>query len=185
LVVAEKSTSLIDTYIVDSDGVATGPTTHSSSGATPFGFDFDKKGQLIVSEAHGGPLGTSAVSSYALSNTGDFSTLSGSIPTTHGAACWLVVTGNSRYAYTANTPSGTISSYAIASDGEITLLQPVAANTGAGNLDLALTSNSGFLSNFINASHTIEGFNVHSDGSLTLVDTVTGVPAGADGLAAN
>jgi hypothetical protein len=48
-----------------------------------------------------------------------------------------------------------------------------------------LTSNGGFLYNFINASHTIEGFNVHSDGSLTLVDTVTGVPAGADGLAAN
>ena len=185
LVVTEKSTSLIDTYTVDSDGVATGPTTHPSNGATPFGFDFDKKGQLIVSEAHGGPSGTSAVSSYTLSNTGDLSTLSGSIPTTQGAACWLVVTGNSRYAYTANTPSGTISSYAIASDGEITLLQPVAANTGAGNLDLALTSNSGFLSNFINASHTIEGFNVHSDGSLTLVDTVTGVPAGADGLAAN
>jgi 6-phosphogluconolactonase (cycloisomerase 2 family) len=185
LVVAEKSTSLIDTYIVDSDGVATGPTTHASSGATPFGFDFDNKGQLIVSEAAGGPSGTSAVSSYSLSNTGDLTTLSGSIADTQQAACWLVVTGNSRYAYTANAHSGTISSYSIASNGEVTLRQVVAANTGAGNLDLALTSNGGFLYNFINASHTIEGFNVHSDGSLTLVDTVTGVPAGADGLAAN
>jgi 6-phosphogluconolactonase (cycloisomerase 2 family) len=185
LVVTEKSTSLIDTYTVDSDGVATGPITHPSNGATPFGFAIDKKGQLIVSEAHGGPSGTSAVSSYTLSNTGDLSTLSGSIPTTQGAACWLVVTGNSRYAYTANTPSGTISSYTIASNGEITLLQPVAANTGAGNIDLALTRNSGFLYNFINASHTIEGFSVHSNGSLTLIDTVTGVPAGADGLVAN
>ena len=68
LVVTEKSTSLIDTYTVDSDGVATGPTTHPSSGTTPFGFAFDNKGQLIVSEAAGGPSGTSAVSSYSLSN---------------------------------------------------------------------------------------------------------------------
>jgi len=185
LVVTEKSTSLIDTYTVDSDGVATGPTTHASSGTTPFGFAFDNKGQLIVSEAAGGPSGTSAVSSYSLSRTGDLSTLSSSVPDTQQAACWLVVTGNGRYAYTANAHSGTISSYAIAANGEITLLQAVAANTGAGNLDLALTRNSGFLYQFINASHTIEGFSVHSDGSLTLIDTVTGVPAGADGLAAN
>ena len=185
LVVTEKSTSLIDTYTVDSDGVATGPTTHASSGTTPFGFAFDNKGQLIVSEAAGGPLGTSAVSSYSLSNTGDLSTISSSVPDTQQAACWLVVTGNGRYAYTANAHSGTISSYTIAANGEITLLQAVAANTGAGNLDLALTRNSGFLYQFINASHTIEGFRVHSDGSLTLIATVTGVPAGADGLAAN
>src|SRR6267143_378904 len=185
LVVAEKSTSLIDIYTVDSNGIATGPITHASSGTTPFGFAIDKKGQLIVSEAAGGPSGTSAVSSYSLSRTGDLSTLSSSITDTQMAACWLVVTGNSRYAYTANAHSGTISSYSIASNGEITLRQAVAANTGAGNLDLALTSNGGFLYNFINASHTIEGFKVHSDGILTLVDTVTGVPAGADGLAAN
>lgn len=185
LVVAEKSTNLIDTYTVDSDGVATGPTTHASSGKTPFGFDFDKKGQLIVSEAGGGPAGTSAVSSFSLSNTGTLTTLSGSIPDTQVAACWLVVTGNSRYAYTANAHSGTISSYTIAANGQLTLLQAVAANTGAGNLDLALSRNSGFLYQFVNGSHTIQGFRVHQDGSLSLIDTVTGVPAGADGLAAN
>jgi 6-phosphogluconolactonase (cycloisomerase 2 family) len=185
LAVTEKSTSLIDIYLVDSKGIATGPTTNQSSGNTPFGFAFDNKGQIIVSEAAGGPTGTSAVSSYSLSNTGDLSTISGSVPDTQQAACWLVVTGNGRYAYTANAHSGTISSYAIAANGEITLLQAVAANTGAGNLDLALTRNSGFLYQFINASHTIEGFSVNSDGSLSLIATVTGVPAGADGLAAN
>jgi 6-phosphogluconolactonase len=185
LVVTEKSTSLIDTYTVDSDGVATGPTTHASNGTTPFGFAIDQKGQLFVSEAAGGPSGTSAVSSYSLSNAGALSTVSGSIPDTQLAACWLVVTGNSKFAYTANAHSGTISSYAIAANGEITLLQAVAANTGAGNLDMALTRNSGLLYQFVNASHTIEGFRVHADGSLTLIDTVTGIPAGADGLVAN
>lgn len=185
LVVAEKSTSLIDTYTVDSDGVASGPTTHPSSGNTPFGFAFDNRGQLIVSEAGGGPSGTSAVSSYSVSDTGSLITLSGSVADTQQAACWLVVTGNGKYAYTTNAKSGTISSYTIHKDGTITLLQVVAANTGAGDLDMAFAKNSQFLYVFVNGSHSIESFKVHANGSLTSLQTVTGIPAGADGLAAN
>ncbi len=185
LAVTEKSTSLIDIYTVDSHGVATGPTSNPSSGATPYGFAFDQKGQLIVSEAAGGPSGTSAVSSYALSSSGALTTISGSIPDTQLAACWLVTSGSSRFAYTDNAHSGTISSYTINQSGSLELLQPVAANTGAGNLDMALSRNSNFLYIFVNGSHSIEGFAVHSDGSLELVTTTTGIPAGADGLAAN
>jgi 6-phosphogluconolactonase len=184
LAVAEKSTSIIDTYTVNSQGVAAGPTTNPSSGATPFGFAFDQKGQLIVSEAGGGPSGTSAVSSYAVSSTGVLTTTSGSIPDTQLAACWLVVTGNGRYAYTANAHSGTISSYTIGRDGSLTLLHAVAANTGAGDLDMSLSRNSNFLYVFVHGSNTIEGFSVNHDGSLVLVTTVSGVAATADGLAA-
>ncbi len=50
---------------------------------------------------------------------------------------------------------------------------------------MALSRNGNFLYIFVNGSHSIEGFAVHSDGSLELVTTTTGVPAGADGLAAN
>ncbi len=130
LAVTEKSTSLIDTYTVDSQGVATGPITDKSSGATPFGFAFDPAGQLIVSEAGGGPSGTSAVSSYAVSPAGDLTTINASVPDTQLAACWLVVTRNGHYAYTANAHSQTISSYSIASNGMLSLLNPAAANVG-------------------------------------------------------
>jgi 6-phosphogluconolactonase len=185
LAVTEKSTSLIDIYMVNAQGIASSPTTKTSSGSTPFGFAFDQKGQLIVSEAAGGPSGTSAVSSYVLSSTGALTTISGSIPDTQLAACWLVVTGNGRYAYTTNAHSGTISSYTVGPNGSLTLLQAAAANTGPGDLDMAFSRNSNFLYVFVHSTNSIEGFSVNHDGSLELVTTATGVPATADGLAAN
>src|SRR5207302_10339808 len=64
LVVTEKMTNKIDTYTVNHDGTATGPTVQNSAGVEPFGFAFDRRGQLIVSEAFGGMPNASAASSY-------------------------------------------------------------------------------------------------------------------------
>ena len=54
LVVTERATQRIDLYAVGGDGYATGPTVVDSEGVTPFGFGFDNKGHLVVSEAFGG-----------------------------------------------------------------------------------------------------------------------------------
>ena len=54
LVVTERATQRIDLYAVGGDGYATGPTIVDSVGVTPFGFGFDNKGHLVVSEAFGG-----------------------------------------------------------------------------------------------------------------------------------
>ena len=185
LAVTEKSTSLIDIYTVNTDGLASGPVTNPSSGSTPFGFAFDQKGTLIVSEAGGGPSGTSAVSSYTISPTGQLTTISGSVPDSQLAACWEAVTGNGRFTYTTNAHSGTISSYAISPTGSLTLIQAAAANTGAGDLDMALSGNSHFLYVFVHSSNSIQGYAVNGDGTLELVTTVNGVSTTADGLAAN
>ncbi len=185
LAVTEKSTSLIDIYTINGEGVASAPVTNTSSGSTPFGFAFDRKGALIVSEAAGGPSGTSAVSSYTINPDGTLTTVSPSVPDTGLAACWLVVTGNSRFAFTDNAHGGTVSSYTVGPDGSLTLLQASAATTAAGNLDMALTRNSQLLYIFVHGSNSIEGFTVNGDGSLTLVTSVTGIAATADGLAAN
>lgn len=64
LVVTEKATNQIVTYAVGAGGLASGASVYASSGPTPFGFAFDKRGTLIVSEAFGGAA--SALSSYAL-----------------------------------------------------------------------------------------------------------------------
>jgi 6-phosphogluconolactonase len=64
LVVTEKSSSTIDTYAVGADGRAAAPVVSPSAGGTPFGFDFDNRGHLLVSEAAG------SASSYALSGSG-------------------------------------------------------------------------------------------------------------------
>jgi 6-phosphogluconolactonase len=147
LLVTEKGTNLIDTYVVDEDGRATGPVTHPSSGATPFGFAFSKRGDLVVSEANGVP-GGSAVSSYDLSDDGNLELVSGSVATNEGAACWVVITKNGRYAYTANAASGSISGFRIGHDGSLHLLNADGRTgvTGDNPSDMVLSKNSQYLS---------------------------------------
>ena len=183
LVVTEKATNMVDTYTVDDDGIANGPTPHASNGQTPFGFAFDKKGNLMVSEAFGGAPGASALSSYAVDDDGTLETISGSVPDFQTAACWVVVTKNGKFAYTTNAGSNTISGYSVSKKGMISLLNQVAGTTDAGPIDMALSKNSKFLYSLNSGAHTITGFRVHSDGSLTPVTSVDGLPAGANGLA--
>src|SRR5215208_4947678 len=90
LVVTEKDTNVIDTYAVGTDGLAGGPVANPSNGVTPFGFEFNNRGQLVVSEAFGGAPNQSAVSSYTASPGGALSVVSGSVPNFQTASCWVV-----------------------------------------------------------------------------------------------
>jgi 6-phosphogluconolactonase len=188
LVVAEKATSKIDLYSVV-EGLADGPFVKDSHGTTPFGFEFDARDRPIVSEAFGGAPGQSAVSSYDFAAAdAPLETISGSVPSGQTAACWLVVTSDGRYAYVANTGSGTISAYRIARPGEVSLLvNGVSANTGPDSLpqDLALSRGSKYLFALTPGAGAIHSFSVSADGSLSAVDAVQGVPASAQGLVAH
>jgi 6-phosphogluconolactonase (cycloisomerase 2 family) len=186
LVVTEKDTNLIDTYEVNRhSGLATGPIPQASAGETPFGFAFDKRGHLIVSEAFGGMAGQSAVSSYAVDD-GVIDPITASAPTTETAACWIVVTKNGRFAYTTNTGSGSISGYGVSHQGALSLLDAdgQTALTGPGPIDMALTRGSRFLYSLNSGDGTISGFRVAADGGLTPIGGASGLPAGANGLAA-
>src|SRR3989441_7544396 len=55
LVVTEKSTSKIDTFLVNDQGLASAPNVQASSGGTPFGVEFTPSGALIVNETAGAP----------------------------------------------------------------------------------------------------------------------------------
>jgi 6-phosphogluconolactonase len=186
LVVTEKNTNLIDTYTVSRDGLASGPSTHPSAGMTPFGFAFSPRGHVIVSEAFGGAPDASAMSSYGVSDGGSLALVSGSVGTTETAACWVVVTGNGKYTYTTNTGSASITGYRIGRDGSLTLLDAdgVTGQTGAGPIDAALSANSRFLYTLDSGSDGISAFMVNADGSLSALPGVTGLPDGANGLAA-
>src|SRR5581483_3262846 len=89
LVVTEKATNLIDTFVLGHDGLPGTVLTHPSAGATPFGFAFDHEGRLFVSEA-----ATSSLSSYDIDRTGQVHTLSAAVANHQLAACWVVVTEN-------------------------------------------------------------------------------------------
>ena len=183
LAVTEKSTNLIDTYLVE-NGWAGAPISNPSAGSTPFGFAFDRHGHAIVSEAFGGAPGASALSSYEITKNG-FSVISPSVATTQTAACWVAISNNGKYAYTTNAGSGSISSYQIAEDGTITLLNPTAGVIGAGSspVDMAFSNNGQTLYALANGAHTISIFGMNSDGSLASQGTIN-VPVGVVGLAA-
>ena len=51
LVVTERATDSISSFVVGQDGSVEGPTVMASSGATPYGFDFTQAGVLMVTEA--------------------------------------------------------------------------------------------------------------------------------------
>jgi 6-phosphogluconolactonase len=185
LVVTEKDTSVIDTFTVDNDGTIDNASAFQSSGQTPFGFAM-RGHDLIVSEAFGGAPDASAVSSYDLDTHGNLEVISPTVPTTETSACWIAVTRNGRFAYAANTGSGTISGYTVAPDGRLTLLNPdgVTGITGGGSspADLTISKNGRFLYSR-NGNGTISAFRVNANGSLTPLSGVEGLPAGATGIA--
>ena len=185
LVVTEKNTNLIDTFVLDQNGVAQPGTFFSSSGTTPFGFAFGHNNVAIVSNAGSGPA-TASLSSYTVNEDGNLNVITSALGDTQTAACWVVVPLNGHFAYTTNTGSGTISSYAVEQDGSLELLNVVAASTGGGTvpIDMALSNNSRFLYIRNGGNGTISGFRIEADGSLTPVATIGGVPAGAQGIAA-
>lgn len=177
LAVTEKSSGQIDTYTVASDGSASGPTTFTTGPVGPYALAFDHTGRAIVADAAIG-----AASSYTVSDGGALEAISSQVPDFHAAPCWIVVTANGKYAYTANAHDGTISSYRIAPDGSLTLLQAVAAGPLAVPvLDMALSENSHFL--YAVDAGSIVAFRVAQNGSLTPIPAGSGLPSGV-GLAA-
>lgn len=183
LVVTERATQRIDLYSVGADGYATGPTVVASAGSTPFGFGFDNKGHLIVSEAFGGAADASAVSSYDL-QSGALETVAASVPTTETAACWVSVTGNGRFAYAGNA-GGSVTGYRIAPDGDLGIVDADGrtAAPGAGVLDLAISHNGQFLYARL-GNGTVGAWAIAADGHLADLGAASGLPAGAAGIAA-
>lgn len=185
LVVTEKGTNSISIYAVQPNGTATGPTVVASHGMTPFGFSF-RRGVLVVSEAFGGAADASAVSSYELSANGSLQLISGSVPTTESAACWISITPDGRFVYTTNTASGTITGYSLV-QGALSRLTAdgVTALVGVRTapIDLTVTPDGGFVYSLNSGNESITGWSINADGSLSAVSGgITGLMNGANGL---
>src|SRR5262249_14685855 len=155
------------------------------NGMTPFGFAFNNADTLVVSEAFGGATNQSAASSYIGRNDGTLQMISGSVPNSQTASCWVVIPNNGKTAFVSNTGSGTISSYNISpTDGSLALLNAAAANTGAGSapIDMTLSVNSQYLYVLLGGSQSVAAFHIENNGDLTMVDTAGGLPLGAQGI---
>ncbi len=182
LVVTEKNTNLITAFRVRSSGTVTPGRSTPSAGQTPFGFEFDPPGLLVVSEAFGGAENASAVSTYALGRDRRTSVIDGPVGTGQTAACWIAVSADGAHVYTTNTGSNTVSRYALASDGTLELVDHTPTGTTPIDVDL---SDDGRTLYVVNAgSDSISVYSVAGDGSLTEIHRVTGLAAASVGIAA-
>jgi 6-phosphogluconolactonase (cycloisomerase 2 family) len=181
LVVTGRSSQRIDTFRVGADGRLGSLTSFDvAPGATPFGFDFDNKGHLLVSLA--GVGGSSGAASYSVSGDGDLSTITGPVETGQRAACWLVASKDGRHAFVANAASSSVSTFSVDPGGSLTFVSALNVD-GMTPLDEALSENGRYLYVLAAGSHGIVEFEVSSDGSLTEIGAQADVPATAAGLA--
>jgi len=183
LVVSERAATQLVSYSVNRNGtLSTGFATTPSPGAVPFGFGITRRNVVVVSEA-----GTSSASSYTIGRKTEplLQLVTPAVSNGQGAACWVAVTPNGKFAYTANAATSNISAYGIDRQGALTLLNAQAGFTSNnGALDMAVTPDGKQLHVFASrAPQQIVSFSIAWDGSLTKIGSLN-VTAGA-GLAAN
>jgi 6-phosphogluconolactonase len=176
LVVSERISNRLETLALDRHGRPGEPVITPSSGATPFGFAIARRGEVIVSEA-----GASTVSSYRLGASGLLTTITASLPVNQGAACWVAVSPNGRFAYTGNA-AGSISGFAVARGGSLTALDAdgLTAVLDPSPRDLDFARNGRYLYAVSPGDGTtggrVTGYRVGRDGALT---EITSAPAAA------
>lgn len=196
IVVTNKVGSTLDVFAVDEQGKASASpmTTIASSGIRPFAATFFKD-FLYVIESGLPALKNAALSTYRLNNGSapSLTAITKAERNEQTDGCWVVVTPDGKWAYTANFVSGSISSYGLSENGTATLLNGTAAlpgGMGSQPVDLALSSDGRFMYNLLRGSGAVVGFEIEPDGSLNQIGDLAGkgraIPAmdGASGLAA-
>lgn len=185
LIVTQKDTNTIDVFDVHRSGRAGAPVANAAVGTTPFGFAFDKRDHLVVSNAGGGANGSTAAS-YRVGRDGRLHLLDGPAPTNQSAACWVIMSPSGRYAYTTNAGSNSVSGFEIDRRGDLRLLDPdgVTAGTAPGPTDGDFSDNRPYLFVLSSGADTIGGFRLSHGGGLVPVFEVTGLPGDGVGLAA-
>jgi 6-phosphogluconolactonase len=186
LVVTEKISGMIDTWLLGHDGMATNHQVFMSEGIWPFGFAVGRGNRIFVSEAAAGAANASSASSYELTDLGSLTVISGKVPTEQTAACWLVLTYDGSFVYTANAGSATISGFRIGANGSLELLKNSGfpAKTGMHPADMAFSLDGLTLFSLNNGDGTISTFGIEGDGSLEPKSGLTGLPTTSAGLAA-
>jgi len=180
LVVDEGGSNTIDTFVVGPNGQEGPAITTPSVGGGPFGFDFDRAGHLLVSDA-ALTTGQSGATSYDVARDGTLTTNGLAVPIDQAAACWLAAAGG--FAFTANAGSGSIGRYAVAPDGTLTALGStlVENNSASHPLDEGVSAGQNYLYVLANGLSQIVGYQVGAGGSLTQVTTAP-VAAGSGGI---
>jgi 6-phosphogluconolactonase (cycloisomerase 2 family) len=158
VVVTEKATNKIDTWVVGSNGLLSGKLVQSSAGHEPFGFAFDNRGQLVVTEAGchmptppgvlpgcSVPPDSPALTSYTVASDGTL-ILVDHLVDDQAAQCWVVISNNQRIIFTVNAlatqaggtpglpPAGSITTYHFDPQGQLTKMGDTPVPTALNSL---------------------------------------------------
>jgi hypothetical protein len=157
VVTTKANSSSIDVFRVFAGGaLSAAPVATPSANPVPFGFVFDRFGDLVVTEA-----GTNSLTTYAIHADGTVSERA-SVTNGEAALCWVARAG--RFSYGANAGSGVVTGYTIGAGGVPSIIGETA--TDPGTIDLAATPNGAFLYVETGAGDIVDGFAVQKDGSL-------------------
>jgi 6-phosphogluconolactonase len=184
LIGAEVGTSVIDSFVVGTDGLLTAApgSPFAAQGPGPFGSEFRPTDptQLFVSNAHGGS-GNGTVSAFSDGSDGTLSSIGASpFPDFQTAPCWVEISHDGQFLFTVNTASNNISRYTIAADGSLSLLGSTSlgsANVGAE--DARLGPNGGTLWVVDTGAGAVSAFAVDGGNLTQLPSSPTALPAGS------
>jgi 6-phosphogluconolactonase (cycloisomerase 2 family) len=176
-------------FSVDKRGVPSATYTQTNvNNRGPFGFSFDRSGNILVAEFIGGPGFTGAAGSYRINADNTVSAITAVAPDFQLDSCWLV--NNGTYAFTANYSTNNVSSFRIGADGSLTLLQGIAGTTetagtaqpqGSTPLDMRTTPDGNFLYVVLPGAGKVAAWRINFDGSLTKLGEFAGLPRTVDG----
>lgn len=192
IVVTHKVGSNLDVFAVGDDGLLSGPITIASSGPRPFAATFGTDGTLFVIESGLPSFENAAISSYSLdASSGALTAITKSAKNFQTDGCWVILTPDQRFAYSANFVSGTIASFNVAANGTVSLLEATAGTPGIDSnpTDLALTGDGKYIYDLLRGTGGVNGWAIQENGSLVDLGTFGvggGLPVnnGASGLAA-
>lgn len=183
IIVTEKATNVIGTFKVNPNGSVNSGIFTTSTGPTPFGFDFSRDKFMIVSNAAGGAAGAGSATSYRIAPNGIPDDVNGAVPNHQAAPCWFAVTKYGRFAYTTNTASNNVSSYYVAPWGGLYLVEEEAAKTDNGPVDIVVAANNYFVYELNGKAASIGAYHRKFLGGLEYISTQSGLPAATTGLA--
>jgi 6-phosphogluconolactonase (cycloisomerase 2 family) len=190
----------IDTFVINNKGVAGTVQEFAPTGAFPFGFDFDSKSRLVVSQIEDPTAGASnpvngTVSTYKLSASGNVTPIDGPESSNGVLPCWVAVARlDDDNAYVVNTGAGAPASVAAfgLANGQLSFLNTSSQGSDFANTDADLSSDDKYLYVLApqvgpGAPSHIDQYKVKSNGGLKSIgETPAGanLGIGASGLAA-
>jgi len=192
LIVTGRLANTISVFRLKEDGRAAAVTTIPSNNHTPFALAFGPHHTVAITESNENPArvavpNAASVSTYRLTDDSTLIPISKAVPNNQSGTCWIRITPNRKFAFVANTGSGTISSYRLSPNGELSLLAEVAADTGGRfsvPIDLDMTPDGKFIYGLSSLIGTVKGYRIEEDGSLVPIVSIEGFPISVQGIVA-